>query len=93
MVSVEVAGPVLPASLVIASRKFVSMAGYLFEKCVVPLGTGGFITEGISKMIDYIRSPDYNLFMSYRESDAPCLSINPLHPISRLFSLKCFSSL
>ena len=71
MVSVEVAGPVLPLSLSIVPDSFISMAGFLFEKCVVPRGTGGFITEGISEMIDYIRSSDYNLHASYRESDTP----------------------
>ena len=69
MISVEVAGPTSIHTYVAAPNDVRGMAGWLQNECVALSGRGGFITRGISNLVDYVTSStaSVRLLNSYRK--------------------------
>ena len=69
MISVEVAGPTSIHTYVAAPNDIRGMAGWLQTECVAMNGRGGFITKGISNLVDYVTSStaSVRLLNSYRK--------------------------
>ena len=57
VVSVELAGPSLPAMYAVSPDTIRGMAGWVINKCVHDSGTGGFVTHNIGAMLQFLSNP------------------------------------
>ena len=53
-ISIEMAGPVEGSYYHIAPSTIRGLAGWVWEKCIIGKGIGGFVTYGMSRFIDPI---------------------------------------
>ena len=70
MVSLEVAGPSKPPTVILAPDRARGMAGWLLLQCVKN-GLGGFMTYGFAEILGYVSDPTTVLTQPFRTMIAP----------------------
>lgn len=63
--SVDAAGPALPDEMYVRPDDIRTMAAYVIDQCVRRSRVGGFVTNGMSTIVDYILNPATNLNARY----------------------------
>ena len=76
MISIDVAGPVLPTEMYFSPNEIRGMASWVIQQCVsARAGMGGFITKDLNNMLSYLAVPTTAFTNPFRKIIIPCRMI------------------